>query len=111
MQYFRLNQNEADRELYFANNGLFNFWNQYLVLHWNDAHLILINKPGTKFTRDEQLTIFEIYDALDHVKNDYCGDCTGNMCNIAKDFGECVLQKVMHDLKLYEKSYGGDIGY
>ena len=107
MKYFRLNQNEADRELYFANNGLFNFWNQYLILHWNDVHIVVINKPETRFggrdNKEERPTISELYTALDHVKNDYCGNCNGNICDIANDFGECVLQEVMHGLKLCEK--------
>lgn len=100
MQYYRINKTQEDHDLYFSNNGLFNFWNEYLILHWNDAHIIIINRPGTKFTRDEQLTIFEIYNALDHVKDDYCSDCKDNMCDIVKDFGECVLPKVKHDLEI-----------
>lgn len=104
MQYYRLNQTQEDKAFYFDHQGLFNFWNQYLILHWGDIHLVIINKPGTNFSNPYYATS-ELYNAMYHLKNDYCGDCDDiehNMCDIVNDFGECIYMKVLHDFQLYK---------
>lgn len=102
MQYFRLNKTQEDEDFYFSHNGLFNFWNQYLILHWYNVNFVIINKPGTKFGK-EHFPTSALYTALNHIEDDYCGNCNNNICDVVKDFGECILPKVSHALSIYRE--------
>lgn len=87
-------QTPENKDFYFNNEGIFNFWNNYLLIHINDCNLVIVNKPKRKFhgsiTEDERALI------KDRIKKEFCCDkgCTVNTtssdCEIKRDWGQDI---------------------
>ena len=48
-RYYILERTEQDKEFYFAHDGLFNFWNEYIIFHYDDIHIVLVNRSNREF--------------------------------------------------------------
>ena len=47
-KYYTLSKCQEDKEFYFANNGLFNFWNEYIIFHKDNLHVVLVNYSNSE---------------------------------------------------------------
>lgn len=51
--YYKLRRTEEDKEFFFNNIGLFNFWDEYLILHtpkMKDYYWCVVNRTDKKFS-------------------------------------------------------------
>lgn len=52
MKYYVLEKTQECRDFFFNNEGIFNFWDEYVIVHLNelgDRHPVLVNRTGRKF--------------------------------------------------------------
>lgn len=70
-KYYTLSKSKEDKGFYFAHNGLFNFWNEYIIFHKDDLHLLLVNNTTRKFSEDPNITSNQLQDAVNILKNEY----------------------------------------
>lgn len=92
LPYYTLAQTEEDKQFYFDNEGIFNFWNTYLVVHIGNQHIVHVNRSGKKIPehqthvlkKDEKKIINQI-------------DIWNQYKQIFKDFPECLKEDWMED--------------
>ena len=58
LPYYNLEKNKENRIFYFSNDGLFNFWDEYLICHVGEKNYVLINRPGRKFEGETKETVY-----------------------------------------------------
>lgn len=76
LPYYRLSQTEEDKQFFYAHEGYFNFWDEYLVMNikegYNKVFTALVNRPNRKFGKLEDIT--EDYKKVRnlHIVNSVC---------------------------------------
>lgn len=51
LPYYKIQKTREDKEFYFAHEGYFNFWDEYLICHLNKINWVIVNKTKRKFER------------------------------------------------------------
>lgn len=97
LEYYRLEGNDKDREFYFANEGIFNFWDEYLIVHIRNVHILVVNRTGREFTIMEITKLGESSGSLkQEVKERFCGArnccCENVECQLFKDWGNVICR-------------------
>lgn len=92
-------QSPENVDIYFENEGVFNFWGEYLFVHINGHNFVLVNRTGKKF--HGSITNSELAAAKSRVKNEFCGArgceqaATRVCCEIARDWGEDICKLIV----------------
>lgn len=95
LNYYVFDKPTSENEdFYFKNEGIFNFWNDYLFVHINNCNLVIVNKPKSKFSGS--ITAEEWSIVKNRIINDFCGargcssNTTSSICEIIRDWGKDV---------------------
>ena len=99
LNYYRLERTPECHDMYFNNEGIFNFWDEYLFVHINNHNLVVVNRTGREF--HGSITNSALAAAKTRVKNEFCGargcaDIGSAVCEIVKDWGEDIC-KIISD--------------
>lgn len=88
-----------NKNFYLDNEGIFNLWNDYLLVHINGYNLVLVNKLGREFSGS--ITSSEETSIKNRFKNEFCNvkGCSTtrgatSCCEIIKDWGEDVCNDI-----------------
>lgn len=99
LNYYVINERTPENlDFYFSNEGVFNFWNEYLLIRINKVNIVVVNKPNFKFSGI--ITEGESKMVKARMKNEFCGakGCAENTtslgCEIIRDWGKEVCGSI-----------------
>lgn len=95
LNYYVLNKNNEDKDFYFENEGIFNFWNKYLIAHIGLYNIVLVNRTdkifhGDRLSDDEKIVIQK------SIKENFCDarnckkDNVISFCDLLKEWGTVI---------------------
>lgn len=74
LEYKVLEKTQECRDYYFAHEGIYDFWGDYLIAHIGDKNILLKNLTGKKFDHPEiKLTSIEKCNVKQEIKDRFCG--------------------------------------
>lgn len=98
LKYYVLNKTPESEAIYFNNEGIFNFWNEYLMIRINGKNLVAANRTGRKFSGE--MTNAEYTACVQRLYQEFCdgkgcnwGDGS-QLCEIAKEWGDAICRLV-----------------
>ena len=60
LPYYKIEKTEEGRQFFYAHEGYFNFWNEYLIMNIkegnNKVFTVLVNRPNRKFKNVKIIT-------------------------------------------------------
>lgn len=88
-----------NKNFYFANEGVFNFWGECLLARLNGYNIVLADRQGNKY--HGSITDSEAVLVKSRIKNEFCNTngCstsrgTASCCEIIRDWGEAVCDRI-----------------
>ncbi len=98
LKYYVLDKNPESRVTYFNNDGIFNFWNEYLFIHINGINIVAANRTGRKFSGN--ITNAEYIACVYKLYQEFCDGKGCNLgngsqpCEMVKDWGDAICRIV-----------------
>lgn len=95
MEYYRLEKTENSKDFYFANEGMYNFWDEYLICRIKNKNIVIVNRPGKVFEHFDTEFIGTCESNIrQEIKDRFCGArgcCDAHMgCAIVQEWNICL---------------------
>lgn len=108
LNYYVLEKNKESKDFYFENEGIFNFWNKYLIIHIGKDNIVLANRTN-KIFNGKLLSKYEKVMLYTIIKENFCSlrkcktDSVSSLCSLAEEWGKVICNIDMQRKK--EKSF------
>lgn len=97
LNYYVLEKTNECKDFYFENEGIFNFWNTYLIVHLKSFNIVLINRTN-KIFHGERLSEDEKNMLRKEIKENYCEarkckiESIDSWCDLVKEWGTLICE-------------------